>query len=489
MLNKHEIMDRSSGPPHNTHSTYHPYTEAGHTPQYNYPGIRTALGLNRPEQKASASIQGTKIEFRPWHGISPEIMKPRRVYRSPQREGAAKISGWFSGSGSDNTELSNFANELETNGEFIRAATISLFCLNLRLCLQILNRGSQFYSQENKPELSKGLKMIAMTLSGFTQDKSGLWHEMMSDTGHESLTDDPYLQILFKFLLLPSESSSESEAYEYNFIMESDLSLLDKFAFATLHFNDSKLRDLIETRWTQLFDVADLRAVFLCGMKSLESVELLQRYLDFSGDVQTVSWLSAKYLINDYALRENVQIWMDSYRNLLNMWSQWNSRAEFDIVVNARPSIINRMPKQVYVSCNFCGRCVGQHVKSPVPKTVSLQLKQQQMQLMKNARLQACPACRKPLPRCAVCLINLGSLAGLNIQNEVPNPKTNKKLTRFQNFFTWCQSCRHGGHAKHLLEWFKDSNECPVSGCNCKCSSLDSASVNVKDYEQDTPSD
>ena len=44
----------------------------------------------------------------------------------------------------------------------------------------------------------------------------------------------------------------------------------------------------------------------------------------------------------------------------------------------------------------------------------------------------------------------------------------------FDNWFTWCQSCRHGGHSIHIEEWFRSNVECPVSGCDCKCASLDS---------------
>ena len=27
-------------------------------------------------------------------------------------------------------------------------------------------------------------------------------------------------------------------------------------------------------------------------------------------------------------------------------------------------------------------------------------------------------------------------------------------LDHFGHWFTWCQSCRHGGHANHMAEWF-----------------------------------
>lgn len=32
----------------------------------------------------------------------------------------------------------------------------------------------------------------------------------------------------------------------------------------------------------------------------------------------------------------------------------------------------------------------------------------------------------------------------------------------------FCLTCGHGGHASHMLEWFKEQNTCPT-GCGCKC--------------------
>ncbi|KAI5637276.1 zinc-ribbon like family domain-containing protein [Phthorimaea operculella] len=43
----------------------------------------------------------------------------------------------------------------------------------------------------------------------------------------------------------------------------------------------------------------------------------------------------------------------------------------------------------------------------------------------------------------------------------------------FPAWFSWCVACRHGGHAHHMLHWFREHTECPVSSCNCHCSTLD----------------
>ena len=33
--------------------------------------------------------------------------------------------------------------------------------------------------------------------------------------------------------------------------------------------------------------------------------------------------------------------------------------------------------------------------------------------------------------------------------------KHEKKLSGIGDWFTWCQTCLHGGHAGHMMDWFK----------------------------------
>ena len=34
-------------------------------------------------------------------------------------------------------------------------------------------------------------------------------------------------------------------------------------------------------------------------------------------------------------------------------------------------------------------------------------------------------------------------------------PRNDFQQNPFDNWFTWCQNCKHGGHALHLIEWFR----------------------------------
>ncbi|KAK9171135.1 WD40/YVTN/Zinc finger,RING/FYVE/PHD-type domain containing protein [Cryptosporidium meleagridis] len=35
--------------------------------------------------------------------------------------------------------------------------------------------------------------------------------------------------------------------------------------------------------------------------------------------------------------------------------------------------------------------------------------------------------------------------------------------------YTRCISCKHGGHIKHIKDWFEDRTTCPMVNCKCKC--------------------
>ncbi|EJK61562.1 hypothetical protein THAOC_17929 [Thalassiosira oceanica] len=103
--------------------------------------------------------------------------------------------------------------------------------------------------------------------------------------------------------------------------------------------------------------------------------------------------------------------------------------------------------------------------------------------------LSCCPQCKKPLPRCAVCLLSMGCLnpymelqrergaysrgggAGKQLQQQQQGAEDLSGLASvpFSDWWSWCLKCKHGGHAHHLNSWFEKHSTCPVSGCDCRC--------------------
>ncbi|CAK9297391.1 unnamed protein product [Gordionus sp. m RMFG-2023] len=117
-----------------------------------------------------------------------------------------------------------------------------------------------------------------------------------------------------------------------------------------------------------------------------------------------------------------------------------------------------------------------------------------------------CPHCNKPLPRCSICLANLdygtlnpnsAPITNINFRTQtniddddsriptrirgqdatfdtnagenIIDPAKSHKMNALKEWFCWCQSCHHGGHSSHMLEWFSYNEECPITGCRCLC--------------------
>jgi Zinc-ribbon like family len=102
-------------------------------------------------------------------------------------------------------------------------------------------------------------------------------------------------------------------------------------------------------------------------------------------------------------------------------------------------------------------------------------------------RLWSCLRCNKPLPRCSLCLLSMAVVNPLlKLRDDLASSRTprggesastllasQKDAQPLSEWWTWCQGCRHGGHAEHLAEWFSRHAICPVARCRCRCQLLD----------------
>jgi hypothetical protein len=85
------------------------------------------------------------------------------------------------------------------------------------------------------------------------------------------------------------------------------------------------------------------------------------------------------------------------------------------------------VPPQIQLTCTFCNK----HLTAPTVYSGGGIL---QSRGHSATQLTACPHCRKPLSRCALCRQHMGT--GCPDSDQL------------HSTFTWCSSCRHGGHLK-----------------------------------------
>ncbi|XP_026683490.1 GATOR complex protein MIOS-A-like [Diaphorina citri] len=382
-----------------------------------HPGIRTVFGLDRNTYMSKSECVKTQ-----WTDVKAAV----KVYTSLERDVALHLCGWKL---DKENPLESVLEKLEVREElamqnveeeYARGAALATFYLHLTRAIQLLNRGAG-----SNPRLS----IVAMALAGYSAQNSGLWRSACMES-KQQLTD-PYLMAIFAFLTADGDN--------YDSILPS------------------------------------IFCDFLTG-SCKEALPLLQKHLDNTGDVQTVSLIVVRSFPTNL-IHEDVilQDWINSYRNLLDSWRLWVHRAKLDILVNAsRPP-----PQQVFISCNFCKKSIsaylqgmkkggggtGNKFSGPAKYAAS----------PNKHKITSCPHCRKPQPRCAVCLINMGtsasytsseahssssdtdSLALLYGRHSAARSRAGAlvHLNEFGAWFTWCQVCRHGGHAAHVLSWFK----------------------------------
>ncbi|KFO29955.1 WD repeat-containing protein mio [Fukomys damarensis] len=331
------------------------------------------------------------------------------------------------------------------------------------------NKGSLVYAGIKSIVTSSlgdlNLNVVAMALSGYTDEKNSLWREMCSTLRLQ--LNNPYLCVMFAFL------TSETGSYD-GVLYENKVAVRDRVAFACKFLTDNQLNRYIEKLTNEMKEAGNLEGILLTGLTK-DGVDLMESYVDRTGDVQTASYCMLQGSPLDVLKDERVQYWIENYRNLLDAWRFWHKRAEFDIH-RSKLDPSSKPLAQVFVSCNFCGKSISYSCSS-VPHQGRGFSQYGVSGSPTKSKVTSCPGCRKPLPRCALCLINMGtpvsSCPGGSKSDEKVDLSKDKKLAQFNNWFTWCHNCRHGGHAGHMLSWFRDHAECPVSACTCKCMQLD----------------
>ncbi|KAK7593002.1 hypothetical protein V9T40_007754 [Parthenolecanium corni] len=409
-----------------------------------HPGIRNILHIENNQSTLKSELVYSK-----WNDIAMTVV----TYKSPARENALQLCGWKFHS--DSTALER----IELEGSFTRAAAIAIFNLKLRSAINILFKGAS-----RQPHLA----VIAMALSGYSTEKKSLWREMCAATKEQ--LSDPYLKAAFAFLV------DQSSHYKH-VLNETEMLIDDRIGFACTFLSDTDLVEYICQLTDHVYEKGDISGILLTG-SSEECLPLLQKYLDNTTDVQTVSLICVRAFAPSFLHEDSTcQSWIESYRSLLDSWRLWVHRAKFDILLN-----VNKVPpQQVFISCNFCAKNTSAFMQEKIRnKAKMLGIQNNDASNYQGLRvlhdeITSCPHCRKPLPRCAICLSSMGT------QSTYFGPESkiithsiqSLKSAECSLWFTWCQTCRHGGHAGHLSDWFKEHSECPVTGCSCNCQSLD----------------
>jgi len=149
--------------------------------------------------------------------------------RSPDRERCLLLCG-LRFDRETNTAYDNaYLEKLEKEGAYAKAAAFAVFNLCLRQAIDILNRGAS-------KKQTAILNMVAMALSGFSEESTTLWRESCQKS--KSQLSDPYLRATFGFL------TADNDSYE------SVLVSMHKYAnICESRFNEIDVRRLISSNY------------------------------------------------------------------------------------------------------------------------------------------------------------------------------------------------------------------------------------------------
>ncbi|ORY34245.1 hypothetical protein BCR39DRAFT_517213 [Naematelia encephala] len=285
-----------------------------------------------------------------------------------------------------------------------------------------------------------------------------------------SRIEDPYVRCML--------SRIGGESWE-SVLGEEGVGLLDRIGMAVLNLSDAELSSFLSERQRHLSRSTDLANLPLTGFTP-SLIPLLGRHLDRTGDIQTVALLSS--LIPSTRLgkaqREIVARWREGYRDLLDAWGLWGQRVEFDVLRRQEGADAKETTEHV---CPVCAAPLGKLEQDRVGRKVEIEHRAATM--WPSERTKACSLCAQVLPRCCICLTHVSPPhlddAHTSTRRGSWEARGGKNSDALDGAYVCCLTCRHGGHANHILSWFEgglDGTEghdtCPVAGCSCACANL-----------------
>lgn len=433
--------------------------------------------------------------------------------------------------------LNDVMADCEALGEFERSAALAVWHGDIGAAVEALQRGADVVRYQVasgteyhniSPQYAETLQLVSMCIAGFggmdpQSSSSSVWRRACSSLLHREdlakgkvqLTRVAYLRGICTFLInIGLDGGLDKVLYDKH------LSLCDRVAFACHFLEKSDLKIFLTNCIKKCQRSGYLEGLIITGMDKY-GIGILQSYVDETGDVQSAGLVSSRVILPmDWASERRIcSEWLESYRDLLNTWQMWQSRAMFDVdraellrrlkgkkvedmqTSSARggyhqgrrghpsgrgksyaPSsklkepeaLLPAIPAQLDARCNYCSTSLsGLRRQEGIANQWLSRLK---------PVLSCCPQCRKPLPRCSICLLSMGCLNPyMELKRErsrgprmgtglMPSDDLSSLANLpFAEWFTWCMRCKHGGHAHHLVGWFADHDVCPVSGCNCNC--------------------
>ncbi|KAJ2898997.1 hypothetical protein IWW38_001151 [Coemansia aciculifera] len=367
-----------------------------------------------------------------------------------QRQLALAYLGW----GLDGKIREQHIHTLENAREYAAAAAASFVYGDHRRSLQSL---------ELSPASDQ--KLLSFMFKAKLNDAARLTSSFSSEpeSAPEDMYASPHLQMIFAYLVTGCWHAVVRHM--------SGLPLSWRLAVALRYYDDAELMEYLVKIGCDSVRTGALDGLLVTGIAHAGRV-LTQNYVDATADVQTASLLTVFDPVT--TVDDPAEHWIYSYRHLLNMWRMFTTRSLFDIAHASHRAArgLSRMSevardiavRPADLRCQYCHQSLPNQppsaaVAAATGAVASAAGAPQVSAMQTRLLITYCHKCGNKLPRCIICRMTLG--APLVIDDQA--------AADFTQWFSWCQTCGHGGHAAHVHSWFLTHSECPVPGCDCHC--------------------
>lgn len=419
------------------------------------------------------------MEFPIFHGVNTEYPENRQLCLS--------LCGWPL----EKAGVEQNCQRLIDEGEIYKAIVLAVFQGHKDIALTLLRAS---LTSKNLPQDDIGLAAViacASPSSGVSaeQREACAW---MAD-----MTSDAYLKSLLTYFITGDWSSVVSMP---------QLTLSDRVAVALKYLPDPSLTTFLTTTTTTAIAQGDISALLLTGLTT-SSLSLLQAHISHhptTGLQNAVLLLSRACPL--YIQDPRWTLWKDMYLEQQQIWRTFLERTryvkEHNLLSVTREGRSVNKPSQpsLTLRCLNCQQNLALR-KDPRSSTKRLLPTAHQAGGMNNAPSTAttthrataslsfgggaggkpaaplqqksaastpglhCPNCAAQMPRCALCMLWLGS-PDPSKQGAYETLKGEDKEGRMMVF---CMNCTHGFHGHHARDWFARHAMCPVPDCGCMC--------------------
>nr|OQO23829.1 hypothetical protein B0A51_09773 [Rachicladosporium sp. CCFEE 5018] len=353
-------------------------------------------------------------------------------------------------------------------------------------CQELIERG--LYYQAIVQAVLHGEKQIALNLfRSLTRSKAiqqnGIGALLASDSLNEAQqemclwmsadTDDLALKALLTFL----EKGDWRDVMKTNY-----LHLGYRVALGCKYLNDTELSGFLQTETARAIRNGDLEGVLLTGLGE-QATDLMQTYLTRTNDLQTAV-LATAFTNPRYVDDVRWEMWKEVYFQQLQSWRCFGERARFTVQYNRMSvsregkSMIQSPKGQITLRCVGCqgslARTDSRYLLGKAPDSSIVAAETPNAKGPAAQTGTVCLKCGRHLPRCAVCMMWLGTPENARTMT----PGTTGTAAAMKGFLSFCLACGHAYHAEHAVAWFGKHRECAVPGCKCACGVIGGYTVN-----------